>query len=214
MDLFKKIRELSKDKDPLLAEGEFVKLRKGQALWNRNDIAEVAAFVISGELNLTYRDEEKNLDIFLGDYFPGNMVGYFAARFGRKRMGDMIAVKNSEVFLIHHEKLTKHIESSKALASFMLSLTTRLIIHHEERIASLRVLDSKGRLASYLVALNAAEMDNNVCLPKIQNVASKLHMEKETLSRQLRLIEEEGYIKRNHKDVTILNLDGLKELAF
>jgi CRP/FNR family transcriptional regulator len=105
--------------------------------------------------------------------------------------------------------------------SFFLSLLARKCLTLNQRIEQLTVMDAKERLTRFIIGLcpghgKGCTGGRTACsfpLPKKKReIAMELGMAPETLSRTLRQMEEEGYLKINGSRLEIPSCDFLMSL--
>ena len=190
--------------------GQLKIYRKDEMLFGEEDRATGLYYVKSGEIRVFKMDEQgKEVEIvrlepgdFLGEaiLFVSSSFPFFAQ-----------AVKNSQVLYLDRETLFQRLEKDSKLAKFFLNLLARKCLTLSTRVESLGLRTVRQRLIQYLVS-NCSGQEQ--CLIELKTtkteLAKILGTISETLSRNLKQLQEEGLIEVKGNKIYIKNGHALK----
>ena len=200
-DLEQKIRELGLSK--AYAKDEF--------LFHADDPAEGFFYLRSGEVRVYKMDDQgKELEVVRlnpGDFF-GEAIVFIQDRFPSYAQ----AVKNSQVIFFEKETFFRNLEKDAAIGKFFLHLLAKKCIVLNKRIEALELRTVRQRLIQYLVSSCTHETSCDITLPmKKTELAKLLGTISETLSRNLKQLQEEGLIAVMGNTIHIKDISRLKE---
>jgi CRP/FNR family transcriptional regulator len=130
------------------------------------------------------------------------------------------ALENTEICIIRSEKIREIIMQKPEIAIKFLEKYAERIKHSEEIIEQIGLRDVEQRIANYLIAeveKNNIKNRNNeyiINLPITKSVLSSiLGTTKETLSRKLTLLQDEGLIRmEGQRKIIITDIEGLRDM--
>jgi CRP/FNR family transcriptional regulator len=130
------------------------------------------------------------------------------------------ALENTEICIIRSEKIREIIMLKPEIALKFLENYAERIKHSEEIIEQIGLRDVEQRIANYLIAeveKNNIKNRNNeyiINLPITKSVLSSiLGTTKETLSRKLTLLQDEGLIRmEGQRKIIITDIEGLRDM--
>jgi CRP/FNR family transcriptional regulator, dissimilatory nitrate respiration regulator len=181
--------------------GQRRRVAAGTILFQQKTPAESCFLLEDGEIALRRLslagDEVEIARLGGGDWF-GEIV-LFA---DRAYPAQAIAVQESNVLEFHRSSVLACGDPS--VFSYFLGLLARKCLFLNRRIEQLTIMDTRERLARYIVGLcpgrqagcDGGKVACSVPLPKKKReIAAELGMAPETLSRTLRQMQDEGYVK-------------------
>lgn len=127
-----------------------------------------------------------------------------------------VSTKDSKLLLIPKRVIFELLEQDKTVARKMLaglSLRNHQLIQEIETIA---LYTSSRRLVDYLLQIaESSGNSNSITLPTSKmNIASLLNITPETLSRTMFKLQQSGLIEVDGKEISILDIPGLRSFAF
>lgn len=123
------------------------------------------------------------------------------------------ALQKTQICLINKADFQNLLQQFPQLSMKLLMLTAQKVTNLEQQSQFLMMERIEERLANYLVDLSKAEHSTSVTLPmKKKELATFLGTTPETLSRKLRLLEEENYLIMNRNQIELLDVEGLEEI--
>lgn len=148
---------------------------------------------------------------------PGDFVGESAFVTGSSPDHLATALEAGSMCVFRHADLGRLVDQHPSIGTRMLQAVTRRLEETEARLASLISADVSSRLAGYLLSLPGHHTTGEltVVLPLAKkDVASLLDTTPESLSRQLRRLEESGVVvQREGGELAITDVDALMDLT-
>lgn len=148
---------------------------------------------------------------------PGDFIGESAFLTGARPDHLATALEPGSMCVFRHGDLGRLVQTHPSIALRMLQGVSRRLDETETRLASVISEDVTARLAGYLMSLPASHADGamTVTLPLAKkDIASLLDTTPESLSRQLRRLNDSGVIDQAPKRrITIRDLDALTALS-
>ncbi|WP_430867525.1 Crp/Fnr family transcriptional regulator [Demequina aurantiaca] len=191
-------------------------IAKGQLLYAAGSDASQMMVVHTGQLKLSRINEEGHEQIVrvLG---PGDFVGESAFLLGGQPDHFATAIAAGSLCLFRHADLGRLVEQHPSIGLRMLQEVSRRLGQTEKRLAAAISSDVSSRLARYLLSLPGARREGrlHVELPLAKkDIASLLDTTPESLSRQLRRLQDSGVIDQDGSgDIVLIDPDGLMRLA-
>lgn len=145
---------------------------------------------------------------------PGSSFAEVAVFRHMDMPANAVALTPARTLFFPRIAFTRLLEADSGLAMNMLALMAIRLHQFASRIEQLALKEAPQRLASHLLLL-AASMDAQeftLDLPKNQ-LAALLGTTPETISRAIKRMRDDGLITVTGQRITILNEDGLEELA-
>jgi len=127
------------------------------------------------------------------------------------------ALKESEVLLIPMWLLKRVVRRHPEVAIALLELFSRRIRMFVELVEQLSLQTVEARLARYLFQLarvDGVEQDGHVVVKRdltVQDLSTLLGSVREVVARQLHALEEDGVIRVARKEITILDMELLRQ---
>ena len=169
--------------------------KKGRIILKEDSVGEHCYFLIRGRVKIT-RMSSDGREVILALLGPGDFFGEMSLLSGESRSANVIALEKTKAMTLNTE-------------DFLNTLEIRLQ-KSDEQIASLSLSDAERRIAITLLRIAEEQgiiHQGNVTidpLPSQQDVANMAGTTRETVSRTYRLMEEDGYVKREGRKLIIL----------
>ena len=190
--------------------GRLKKYRKNELLFSAQQKADGLYYVQSGEIRVFKMDEQgREVEVvrlepgdFLGEaiLFVSSVFPFFAQ-----------AVKDSQVLFFDKNRIFKKIYEEPSIAKFFLNLLARKCIILNRRIETLGLQTVRQRLIQYLLLNCSGEQQCMVELKtKKVELAKIMGTISETLSRNLKQIQDEGLIEVEGNKIHIKNCSKLR----
>lgn len=184
---------------------------KDEFLFHADDPAEGFYYLQSGEIRVFKMDEQgKEVEVIRPN--PGDFFGE-AIVFVQKRYPSYAqAVKDSQVVFFEKNSFFQRLETDPAIGMFFLHLLAKKCIVLNKRIEALELRTVRQRLIQYLVSSCTDDTSCVVTLPmKKAELAKLLGTISETLSRNLKQLQEEGLINVERNTIHIKDKLRLNE---
>ncbi|UCE41626.1 MAG: Crp/Fnr family transcriptional regulator [Candidatus Aminicenantes bacterium] len=197
--------------DGLKKLGHRKHFQKGEMLFSVHDKAEGFYFVESGEIRVFKMDEQgREVEVvrlssgdFLGEaiVFVSSVYPVFAQ-----------AVMDSDVLFFAKTRIHQEITQNPGIALYFVDLLARKCVVLSSKIESLGLRTVRQRLIQYLLSRCSGEQQ---CLVELKvkkgELAKILGTISETLSRNLKHMQDEGLIEVEGNKVMIKNCTALRE---
>jgi CRP/FNR family transcriptional regulator, dissimilatory nitrate respiration regulator len=173
----------------------------GAIIFQQEAIAESCFLLESGEITLR-RISRSGAEVELARIGEGEWFGEIILFAARVFPAQAVAARACSLLEFRRSAILS--SSDPEVSSFFLSLLARKCLSLNRRIEELTIMDARERLARFVIRLcpgheEGCDGGRSACsfpLPKKKReIAAELGMAPETLSRTLRQMEEEGYIK-------------------
>jgi CRP/FNR family transcriptional regulator len=203
----------------LAALGLRRKVASGVILFQQQAPASSCFLLEEGEIALR-RQSRSGGEVELARIGPGEWFGEIILFAAQVFPAQAVAVKGCIVLEFRRSAILS--SPDPAVPSFFLSLLARKCLALNHRIEELTIMDTRERLARFIIGLCPGHMSGckggltNCSFPlprKKREIAVELGMAPETLSRTLRHMEKEGYIKVKGSRLEIPSCDSLLSLV-
>lgn len=199
MTIEERIRSLGQEKE----------FSNGEMLFYAQDKANGLYLVLSGEIRV-YKMDDQGKEIEVVRLGPGDFFGEAILFVAEKFPAYAQTVRDSKVVFLEKNKLFQHLEQDPALAKFFLTLLATKCVTLNQRIEILGLHTVRQRLIRYLMSFCQGQQSCVVNLPiKKGELARILGTISETLSRNLKQLQEEGHIKVESNSIHIVDCQRL-----
>lgn len=186
----------------------------GPAIFAEGHAISACLLVVSGCVRgLRYTAD--GCEKIFGQVRPGGLVSALSIFMRQPRhLHTICAVESGDGLLIDANAFRQLCEAHPKLACKMLQHGADLVRHHTDQIDWLTSSSAEERLAEYLLRTCKPRPQEPVSLPLTRSqIAVKLGMRAETLSRVLAKWKRQGYIADQHGTLRVMDVDYLKRLA-
>lgn len=196
----------------LAASGSRQKFRDKNVIFQEGDSGEVLFIILSGKVKvlLTGKNGQEFILSHLG---PGNFFGEMAILESAPRSASVITAEPSEFFLLGRKELKELLTNHPDIAMKILKNLSQRLRKVSEQVRSLVMFDMYGRVGRCL--LNLAEFQDGVETqgqllisnrPSFQELANMVGCSRETLSRTLKALKENGSLTVTRNTIYINRL--------
>lgn len=189
-------------------------LGRGQTIFAEGDQGSGFFVVVSGLVKI-YKLSPDGKEQILHIFGPGEPFAEAAVFTGSTYPAHAIALEKSRVFFIPRNSFIALIKESPELAMNMMAALSVRLKKFAHMIEDLSLKEVPGRLAAHILYLS--DLEGNTDRIRLQigkaQLASLLGTIPETLSRILAKLSKQGLIESKGPAITILDRDGLKDLA-
>lgn len=194
-------------------ETQHLSVERGDILFNRGDTAHGLFMLITGQVKLAVNSPQGTEKV-IGIIGPGESFGEAIIFLDQAAFPIYAqATTDSQLLLIPKQVIFNLLERDTTVSRKMLaglSVRNRQLVQDIESVA---LLTSTQRLIGYLLQISAGTQGSGrVTLPASKTtIASLLNLTPETLSRTMLKLQQQGLIEVNGKEITIIDLAGLRE---
>lgn len=196
---------------------ERVRVPKGMALFELGDTAAAIYGLRSGALKTQLQDAGGQVQI-TGFVLPGEIIG-MDSMVDNTHMSNAIALEDSEVCVIRLEDIDRISPHLPVLQQQFRRLMSMEINRSHQMVMTLGTLRSEQRVAAFLLnisqrltALGYSSYDFILRMSR-EEIGNYLGLTLETVSRLFSRFARENLIRIKQREVTILNMDALRELT-
>ena len=188
----------------------------GQMILLEASEGEQCFFVTEGSVKIT-RLSKEGREVILAILNDGDFFGEMSLLDGESRSANVIALDDTKVLTLNRNDFLLVIKEYPQIAIQLLKEMALRLRKSDRQIASLSLSYAEKRIA--LCILRIAEeqgviQKGHVSIPKApiqQDIANMSGTSRETVSRALKLLEKEGFIQRNGRELIINNYNKFIE---
>ena len=177
------------------------KIQSGGVLFNEGETCEYLGYLLKGKLNistLSFKDKEEiistiNEGEFFGQFliFNDNNSTY---------LGDVIAIKNSEIALINKNTLDNILMTNKVFLNAYLCDISIEAFRIKQQV---KMLSHKKNIDRIIYYLENNNVDGKIDIKSVTNLAKIVNLPRENVSRILTKLVKDGYIKKEDNIITL-----------
>jgi len=190
---------------------------KDQLILIEQDIGNSMFLIQKGRVKV-FRMTEDGREVILTILEDGDFFGELSLLDEKERSASVMAIENSEVLLLRRGDFLRLLEEYPQIAIALLKELAARIRRSDTQIKSLSLQDAMGRVASALIRIadvHGKEIDRNMIISRIplqQDLANMAGTSRETISRVFKYFEDENYIHRDGRKLTIFNYTKFKRM--
>lgn len=184
------------------------KFVKGETVTTYIEKRNQICIVLSGEIDLIRYDFNGNKTI-IGHFVENEIFGevFYPANTNNELFA--IAHKNSEVLFYNYDSLStkcrKNCEFHKELTDSLGQLFLDKIVELNLRIELLTTKNTREKILSYFRILSKGTLRRTFTLPySYTDLADFLSVDRSAMMRELKLLIDDGFIKKNGNKITLL----------
>ena len=181
---------------------------KGETVTTYIEKRNQICIVLSGEVDLIRYDFNGNKTI-IGHFVDDDIFGevFFPANTNNELFA--IARKNSEILFFTYDtlftKCRRNCDFHKTLTSSLSELFLSKIVELNLRIEILTKRNTRSKILSYFEILSKGSLRKTFTLPySYTDLADFLSVDRSAMMRELKLLIDEGFIKKNGSKITLL----------
>ncbi len=179
--------------------GEVMSWAKGSQVICEGDSGDTVYFLLSGRAKVTlYGDEGR--EIVLAVLRDGDMFGEMSILDNKPRSANVEASKDIECFVVTREAFLEYLSKHHRVYMMLFAYLTGRLREATRKIGGLALLDVCGRIAHTLIGMSkedSVDKDKFVSIerPTHEELAAMIGSSREVVSRALKKMTQEGYIK-------------------
>lgn len=184
------------------------KFTKGETVTTYIEKRNQICIVLSGEVDLIRYDFNGNKTI-IGHFVNDDIFGeaFFPANTNNELFA--IARKNSEILFFTYDtlftKCRRNCDFHKTLTSSLSELFLSKIVELNLRIELLTKRSTRSKILSYFEILSKGSLRKTFTLPySYTDLADFLSVDRSAMMRELKLLIDDGFIKKNGSKITLL----------
>lgn len=177
------------------------KIQSGGVLFNEGETCEYLGYLLKGKLNistLSFKDKEEIISTINEGEFFGQFLIF--NDHNNTYLGDVIAIKNSEIALINKNTLDNILMTNKVFLNAYLCDISIEAFRIKQQVKMLSHKKSIDRIIYYLKNNN---IDGKIDIKSVTNLSKIVNLPRENVSRILTKLVKDGYIKREDNIITL-----------
>ena len=189
------------DRAKIILSSRVLSLKKNAIFFNSHDL-DGLLFLKSGKLRFFLSSlDARELPL----YYLNNMEIEFFENFNDKTISTILDIafiveKNSEILLIPYSVLNLFRDKYSIMEKFLHNLTREKLSKSLLSLQNILLIPLKDRLLNFLYSLNKTEI-----FLTHEEIAKNLGSSREVISRNLKILEKENFLKINRKKIIILD---------
>lgn len=184
---------------------------KGASIFFVGDLIDKIIILRYGKIKTSIYDEDGRENI-RKIYVEGDIIGEDSIFLDKYFESNGVAIEKTGICQIDKETLRSILVKDHNFSLNMIKSLSEKVYETEKLLEILSIRDSYKRLGAFL-AYRARITKGNLINLNQENIALSINMSRETVSRKLSQMEEEGYIENQaYKKIKIKNLPGLINL--
>ena len=182
----------------------------GKFIFLEDSEGEQCFFVIKGSVKVT-RLSKDGREVILAMLNEGEFFGEMALLDGESRSANVIALEETEVLTLNREDFLVVLQDYPQIAIQLLKEMAHRLRKSDRQIASLSLSDAEKRIALCIIRFADEQgviRRGQVSIPRVpiqQDIANMAGTSRETVSRAINLLEKEHFIKRQGRELLILD---------
>ena len=182
----------------------------GKFIFLEDSEGEQCFFVVQGSVKVT-RLSKDGREVILAMLNEGEFFGEMALLDGESRSANVIALEETEVLTLNREDFLVVLHDYPQIAIQLLKEMAHRLRKSDRQIASLSLSDAEKRIALCIIRFADEQgviRRGQVSIPRVpiqQDIANMAGTSRETVSRAINVLEKEHYIKRQGRELLILD---------
>ena len=189
------------DRAKIILSSRILSLKKNSIFFNSHEL-DGLLFLKSGKLRFFLSSlDARELPL----YYLNNMEIEFFENFNDKTISTILDIafiveKNSEILLIPYSVLNLFRDKYSIMEKFLHNLTREKLSKSLLSLQNILLIPLKDRLLNFLYSLNKTEI-----FLTHEEIAKNLGSSREVISRNLKILEKENFLKINRKKIIMLD---------
>ena len=189
------------DRAKIILSSRILSLKENSIFFNSHEL-DGLLFLKSGKLRFFLSSlDARELPL----YYLNNMEVEFFENFNDKTISTILDIafiveKNSEILLIPYSVLNLFRDKYSIMEKFLHNLTREKLSKSLLSLQNILLIPLKDRLLKFLYSLNKTEISLTH-----EEIAKNLGSSREVISRNLKILEKENFLKVNRKKIIILD---------
>lgn len=172
--------------------------------------------IINGKVKVA-RTSTDGREVILSILGESDFFGEMAILDGLTRSASVIAMENSELFIIQRDDFLNLLKEHPEVSINLLQELTRRLRSADMKIKALSLKDAEGKVATVILQLaeDIGKIKQGIVeiekLPLQQDLANMAGTSRETISRTLHSFAKKGLVELDGSKLRILNFEKFKE---
>lgn len=181
---------------------------RGSIVFYEGDPGDFLMVVLKGKVKVILLGEGGQ-EIILAMLRTRDFFGEMAILESAPRSATVMTVEPSEFLCLDQKSFTDLLQEQPSISMKILKHLSERLRQADEQIRSLAMFDIYGRIAQCLLRLGETQgkrLDGKLVItdrPAFQELSHMIGCSRETVSRAMKVLQEDGYLTVTRKDITI-----------
>src|SRR5579871_2697333 len=189
-------------------------VRRNSTIFAKGDPGSSLFAICKGAVKITVPSVDGHDAVFnlIG---KGDIFGEIALLDGLPRTADAIAITDCELFVIERRDFLPLVREEPEIALKLIEILCSRLRHTTEQAENLMFLHLPGRLAKALLRLSVGDeraSERKVAVTQ-KDLGNIIGMSRESTNRQLRIWEEQNWVRLERGEIVILSPKALERIA-
>jgi CRP/FNR family cyclic AMP-dependent transcriptional regulator len=211
--LFSELNE--RDLERIIQIANKKRYHKDNIILIEEEVGSTMFIILAGRVKIS-RISDDGREVILSILSDGDFFGEMSLLDGYTRSANVTAIEDSELLVIRREEFLQTLRDYPQVAINLLKELAQRIRKSDEHIKSLSLQDATGRVASTLLRIaedsglfrkGQVEISE---LPLQQDLANMAGTSRETISRVIKSLSEDGYLRKQGGKIIILDYEKFR----
>ncbi len=189
--------------------------RKDNMILIEEEVGSTMFVILEGRVKIS-RISEEGREVILSILSEGDFFGEMSILDGQSRSANVVTLEDSTILVIHREDFLQMMHDFPQIAINLLKELAHRLRRSDSQIKSLSLQNATGKVASTLlrIADDSGKIHlGQVEIPKLppqQDLANMAGTSRETISRVLKTLSEQGYLRKEGNKIIILDYESFR----
>ena len=189
--------------------------RKDNMILIEEEVGSTMFVLLEGRVKIS-RISEEGREVILSILSEGDFFGEMSILDGQARSANVVTLEDSTILVIHREDFLQMLHDFPQIAINLLKELAHRLRRSDSQIKSLSLQNATGKVASTLlrIADDSGKIHlGQVEIPKLppqQDLANMAGTSRETISRVLKTLVEQGYLRKEGNKIIILDYESFR----
>ena len=190
--------------------------RKDNMVLIEEEVGSTMFIILDGRVKIS-RISDEGREVILSIMSEGDFFGEMSILDGQARSANVVTLEDSTILVIHREDFLQMMHDFPQIAINLLKELAHRLRRSDSQIKSLSLQNATGKVASTLlrIADDSGKIHlGQVEIPKLppqQDLANMAGTSRETISRVLKALSEEGYLRKQGNKLIILDYESFRQ---
>jgi len=189
--------------------------KKDNMILIEEEIGSTMFIILEGRVKIS-RISEEGREVILSILSEGDFFGEMSILDGQNRSANVVTLDDSKIMIVRREDFLQMLHDYPQIAINLLKELAHRLRRSDSQIKSLSLQNATGKVASTLlriaddsgkIHLGQVEIPR---LPPQQDLANMAGTSRETISRVLKALAKEGYLKKEGSRLIILDYESFR----
>ncbi len=189
--------------------------KKDNMILIEEEIGSTMFIILDGRVKIS-RISEDGREVILSILSEGDFFGEMSILDGQNRSANVVTLEDSKIMIVRREDFLKMLRDYPQIAINLLKELAHRLRRSDSQIKSLSLQNATGKVASTL--LRIADDSGKIHmgqveiprLPPQQDLANMAGTSRETISRVLKTLSKQGYLKKEGSRLIILDYESFR----